>query len=216
VCGGLQSNTILRTVTVTLFHALDDTLDLALAPESPLEVLHIEGRYVLKDGAISSLAHLLKSNTTLVELLIAGQIGRAFDEHRLDAIAVVLETSNCTLQRFSEGTSPDLGRPRYCHHHLVATSRIGTCLRRNQWMHRVRQAWPNYCVPSQALWPAVLVKADRCPTCLYRFVRRGNLLALCDAVVEVSGVAGQGVEGDGDGDVDRALRGAHKRKAQDK
>jgi hypothetical protein len=218
VCGGLRSNTNLRTLTVTLFHALDDTLDLALAPESPLEVLHIEGRYVLKDGATSSLARLLQTNTTLVELLFAGQIGRASDEHRLDGIASVLETSNCTLQRFSEGTSPDLGRPRFCHHHLVATSRIGTCLRRNQWMHHVLQAWPNYCVPSQALWPAVLVNADRSPTCLYRFVRRGNLQALCDAVVEVSGVAGQGAGGDVNdgGDVDRFLRGAHKRKAQDK
>jgi hypothetical protein len=35
----------------------------------------------------------------------------------------------------------------------------------------------------------VLLKADSCPTCLYRFVRRGNLRALCDAVIFASSAA---------------------------
>jgi hypothetical protein len=181
VCSGLERNTNLRTLRVELARADADTLDLALAPASPLQVLHITG-CKLEDAAAASLANLLTTNTALVELALTGRIGSAVDPRRLDDIAAVLETSNVTLRRFSDGTSVVWNR-EHCHHHLVADSRIGKCLRRNQWIHRVLQAWPNYRVPFKGMWPAVLVRADLCPTCLYRFVRRGNLPALCDAVV---------------------------------
>jgi hypothetical protein len=181
VCSGLESNTTLRTLTVELARADADTLDLALAPTSPLEILHITG-CKLEDAAAAELAHPPATNTALVELALTGRIGSAVDPRRLDGIAAVLETSNFTLRRFSDGTSVVWNR-EHCHHHLVQDSRIGKCLRRNQWIHHVLQAWPNYRVPSKSLWPAVLLRADRCPTCVYRFVRRGNLPAVCDVVV---------------------------------
>jgi hypothetical protein len=184
VCGGLDGNTNLRTLTIRLADVELDTLDLALAPNSPLRQLHVEAG--LSDpGATTALANLLTTNGNLVELTLAEHVGRVSDERRLDAVAAAMETANCTLQKFAHGTHDALQ-----HHHLLVSSRIGKCLRRNRWIHHVLQAWPNYRVPSKALWPTVLHKADGCPTLLYRFLRRGNLPAVCDVVVVVGGGGG--------------------------
>jgi hypothetical protein len=185
LCSGLGSNTNLRTLTVQLSHAGNFPLDLALAPNSSLEALHIKGSGNFSNGAAAlSLANLLKTNTKLVELTFGDEVGKYRDPHRLDSIASVMETSNF-LQKFSEGTDDSRNRDKG-HHHLVPDSRLGKCLRRNQWIYHVLHDWHNYRVPFQALWPTVLRRADSCPTLLYRFVRRGNLPALCDAVGRVA------------------------------
>jgi hypothetical protein len=201
LCSGLERNTKLRALTVRLANVGEYPLDVALAPASPLEALHIKGGGNFSNSAAAaSLAELLKTNEKLVELTLPGQIGRFRDEHRLDVIASVMETSNFTLQKLSEGRDRD-----GCHHHLVLGSRIGTCLRRNRWIHHVLKDWPNYQVPFKAIWPTVMRRADSCPTLLYRFVRRGNLPAVCDAVV--SGVVARHPA---------KPRGARKRKARGK
>jgi hypothetical protein len=186
VCSQLQhANTHLRTLRADLSYVLRDTLDEALAPASPLEAFHIT-KGPLNGMVTSTLARQLRDNVHLVELALAEFVGNDGDPHRLDDIVSVMEASNFTLQRFSEGTAPDSTTEHHrgpCHHHLVQDSRIGKCLRRNVWIHRVLRDWPNYRVPSQELWPTVLHKADHCPTLLYRFVRIGNLPALCEAVV---------------------------------
>jgi hypothetical protein len=207
LCSGLESNTNLRTLTVRLANVGEYPLDGALAPNSPLEALHIKGGGNFSNSAAAaSLAELLKTNEKLVELTLPGQIGRFRDEHRLDVIASVMETSNFTLQKFSEGRDRD-----GCHHHLMMDSRIGTCLRRNRWIHHVLKDWPNYRVPFQALWPTVLHRADSCPTLLYRFVRRGNLPAVCDAVVRVARGRGRSIVVE-----TKQPRSTRKRKARDK
>jgi hypothetical protein len=211
VCSGFQhgNNTHLRSLTVDLECIPEGTLDQALAPTSPLEVLHIT-RGALHEWVTPSLARLLTSNTTLLELDFAERIGNDADPHRLDNIAAALEASNFTLQRFSEGTAISTNR-EHCHHHLLQDSRIGTCLRRNVWIHRVLHDWPEYQVPFKRLWPTVLHRADSCPTLLYRFVRRGNLPVWCDVAVVVVVRVGGGGRGDA---VTKPRGGAGKRKAQ--
>jgi hypothetical protein len=208
VCGGLDGNTNLRTLTVRLADFEVDTLDLALAPHSPLRQLHVEAG--LSDaGATTALAHLLTTNVNLVELTLAEHLGRVSDERRLDAIAAAMETANCTLQKLSHGTHDALE-----HHHLLVSSRIGTCLRRNRWIHDVLQAWPNYRVPSKEMWPTVLHKADNCPTLLYRFLRRGNLPAVCDVLVAVGGGGSSSSAANKQHPAKKQPRGTNKRKAR--
>jgi hypothetical protein len=193
LCSGLRhgnnnNNTShLRSLTVELSYVPEDALRLALGPASPLEVLRITKGAPAR-GVPATLARLLEGNATLRELALAERVGNDGDPHRLDDIVSVLEISNFTLHKFSEGTASDSTEHRGgpCHHHLVQASRIGACLRRNMWIHRVLRDWPNYRVPSQGLWPAVLHKADHCPTLLYRFLRIGNLPAFCERVVSRS------------------------------
>jgi hypothetical protein len=129
VCSGLQNNnTHLRSLTADLVCIPEGTLDQALAPASPLEALRIT-RGALHGWVTPSVARLLASNATLLELDFAERIGNDGDPHRLDDIAAALEASNFTLQRFSEGTAISTYR-EHCHHHLLQDSRIGKSLRR--------------------------------------------------------------------------------------
>jgi hypothetical protein len=75
LCSGLpQRNTNLRTLTADLKHVMDDTLELALAPTSPLKALHIA-----KGGRNGWVAHTigrhLQNNATLLELRYAERVG---------------------------------------------------------------------------------------------------------------------------------------------
>jgi hypothetical protein len=198
VCDGLPHNTHLGSLTVDLHRVEDDTLDLALAPASPLRRLRLRLCEALAAAAAAGppggataapLARLLKTNVKLAALSVTVLSGSRWDESQLAAIESVLETHNFTLQELSDGGTNGDDR----HHHLLQGSRIGQCLRRNRWIHHVLRVWPNYQVPSQALWPAVLVRADSCPTLLYRFARRGNLPVWCGVVVVARRVVGGGV-----------------------
>lgn len=178
---GLSSNTNLQSLSVQLAQVLPDTLERAVASTSPLFSLHVKA-YLGKEP-VKSLALQLRTNVTLVELTVSQQYSVSNASH-YDPIADTLQTFNFTLLRFVHGTlhswSWDVSR------HTVPGGdggRIGKCLRRNERIRRALQQLSNYHVPSTRLWPSVLEMVSPLPTLLYRFLRKGNVQALCEIAV---------------------------------
>jgi hypothetical protein len=162
-----------------LAEVLPDTLDLAVSSTSPLRSLYVRG--YLSREAVNSLATQLRTNVTLVELTISQRFPHSLCQAcHFDPIADALETNNFTLLRFVH-----IGYSVNTLSHAVPggdEGRIGKCLRRNRRICRALRQLRNYHVPSTCLWPTAFEMASPLPTLLYRFLRKGNVQALCGVV----------------------------------
>jgi hypothetical protein len=166
---GLRHNSSLRSLHVTvesLFGGGGGALVLPADPtSSSLRHLWIGTGGWTEEG-IASLARQLKTNTTLVELDIYSLAPRPLD---VSPWIEALESYNFTLLSFRLWHTTD--------------GRIAPYLRRNQQIGRALDQLKVYRVSPTVLLPDVLHMVRTLPALLYRFVRIGNVDALCDVLV---------------------------------
>jgi hypothetical protein len=170
-----------RTLGLLCVHTktvLTDTLRGAAGSGSPLKALVVTGAFT-DDGA-ASLARQLRTNTRLVHLFLAETSGD-FRLYLVPHVLRLLGTYNMTL-RFARvyRDSDDDEDP-------TERETFKRTFVRNRWIRTaVRRLEPrDYRLTPTGLWPLFFeAKAvGTFPTLLYRLLRRGDVDALCDAVV---------------------------------
>jgi hypothetical protein len=176
VFDSVRSNRQLRSLSVHPREVLADTVDLAAA--APLRSLGIFGLFP-PDGS-ASLALQLRTNVTLLDLYV---VLDHVDGHTelVRSLEESLRTYNFTLTSVGATCMPDPQRPGF----LTAGigDRIPGYLRRNQRIHQGLAQLGGYRVSPAVCWPLVLEMVSGLPTLLYRFVRHGDLNALCDLLL---------------------------------
>jgi hypothetical protein len=184
LCGGLSRNTHLHDLSIDVTDVFPGAVDGATGPASPVRSLSIGGRFV--PSSVVHLANQLKTNSRLTSLTLSS---RREDAHGSSSPHLAArrrrrgadERYTFRIRHVSEQAMfwPDLDGGS-----IDGAARIVTYVRRNHWIQNALAHMVNYRVPSSHLWPILLGRVSEVPTLLYRFLRRGNLEALC-AVVAV-------------------------------
>jgi hypothetical protein len=178
LCESVPHCRTLRLLFVRTKTVLTDTLRGSAGSGSPLKALYVTGAFT-DDGA-ASLARQLRTNTRLVDLFLA-ETSSDYRLHLVPHVLRLLGTYNMTL-RFAcvYRDSGDDEDP-------TELETFQSSFVRNRWIRTaVRRLEPRYYrVSPTGLWPLVYeAKAvGTFPTLLYRLLRRGDVDALCEAVV---------------------------------
>jgi hypothetical protein len=189
ICQALPRNTKLRTFIAKTKEVLPDTLD-GIASSSSLRHIMVYSGSTFPDECLASIARQLKTNTTLEQLYLRRMENdsKFYRPGRFLPLEEVLETHNFTLRTIGvEGSIPRWDEQDF----------VEEILRRNV---RIQQALgqlgpQGYHVTPTVLVPNVFGMVSGIPTLLYRFLRSGNVNALCDLLqadrrAEVGGATG--------------------------
>jgi hypothetical protein len=178
LCGGVAHNTNLQQLTLMGGIYVAGTVDPAVGPSSSLVHLDLHGQ--LSNEGMASIAQQLKNNSNMEVLNFSG-IDPGYDDAHFGMLVETMEHYNYTMLGVSEWyESRDLAVPDPPR--VGPGSTIERCLRRNKRIGRALQAWPEYHVPSSTgLWSILFELVNQLPTLVYRFLRRRNVQALCDA-----------------------------------
>jgi hypothetical protein len=152
-------------------------MDGATRPASPLRSLYIRGR--ISPSAVAHLANQLKTNFRLTSLAVSSH--KCADG---DGDPPYRRADVRYPYRLRPVSEPAMFGPGLDDGSIDGSARIVTYVRRNQWIQNAQTHVVNYRAPSSQLWPVLLGRVSEVPTLLHRFLRRGNLEALC-AVVAV-------------------------------
>jgi hypothetical protein len=177
LCGGVAHNTNLQQLTLMGGIYVAGTVDPAVGPASSLVHLDLHGQ--LSNEGMASIAQQLKNNANMEVLNFSG-IAPGYDDAHFGMLVETIENYDYTMRGVSEWyESRDLAVPDPPR--VGPGSTIERCLRRNKRIGRALQAWPEYHVPSTGRWPILFELVNQLPTLVYRFLRRRNVQALCDA-----------------------------------
>jgi hypothetical protein len=177
LCESVPRSPALRLLSIDATTVLSDTLGGAAGRGSPLQTLRVHGAFT--DDGVASLARQLRTNTRLTALCLAETSGDCDYNLHTRHVLEMLDTYNFTLRDAVVGHSLEVAR--------FDMEPFERSMRRNRWIRTaVRRLEPlEYHVSPTGLWPLVFeAKAmGTFPTLLYRLLRRGDVDALCDAVV---------------------------------
>jgi hypothetical protein len=145
---------------------------------------------------MAALAEQIKSNTKLEWFEFSGGFDPVYDRLHVDRLASAIERHNCTLVSVRESYQreyiPHVGL--VIDHHEHWDTKMGHCLRRNRRIQHALRISPtnaNFQVHELNWWPLALELIGDLPKLLYKFLRHGNVQALCDVVVVVVGAAAE-------------------------
>jgi hypothetical protein len=176
IFGSLPHNSNLRSLAVRVQEVSDGAMPLPVHPTSSLRSILIHAETWTQEGK-SSLARQLKANAVLEELHVVYDASTAALSPR--AWIEALESNNYTLRALSEGPRSDRTFQT-----SVTDERVVACLRRNERIHQaLQQLRGAYHVSPFVLLPLALDLVSSLPTLLYRFVRFGDIHALCVLLV---------------------------------
>jgi hypothetical protein len=181
-------------VPIVVHVEVDDkaTLQKATGPRSSLRRLRIGERFA--NRGMAALTKQIKSNTKLEWLEFSGSFDPVYGRLHFDRLANAIERHNCTLvsvrESYQRDYIPHVGL--VIDHHEHGDTKMGNCLRRNRRIQHALRKMPtnaNFQVHELNRWPLALeLIGDKL---LYKFLRHGNLQALCDVVVVVDGAAAE-------------------------
>jgi hypothetical protein len=169
----LQHNTNLRSLEVAVEEVYDDALILPNHPNSSLRRLRIQAERWTWQGKVS-LANQMKTNHSLEELRVVSLTpGEGLSGHPW---VEALQAHNHTLLVLSENA--EYGhRPN--NRDGMGNERVAALLRRNRRIRQALDRLQGYHVSPTILLPALLEMVSDLPTLLYRFMRLGDVNALC-------------------------------------
>lgn len=184
-----SGNTNLRVLQLGVEETFDDTLDhVVAASTSSVRELSIAVRDV-SDTFLACLATQLKTNTTMERLCVHAERGRPSLRQCSQSFRYIeeaLRTYNYTLREvswlFTLPWSVKERQERNILTHLVRRNGRIRCA--------IKTLEPvNYNVggPAGGVWPHALGLVSPIPTLVYRFLRRGNVDALCGIVLPEGG-----------------------------
>jgi hypothetical protein len=172
IFSSLPHNSTLRSLTVRVQEVSDGAMPLPVHRTSSLRSILIHAETWTQEGK-SALARQLKANAVLEELHVVYDASTAPLSPR--AWIEALESHNYTLRALSEGPRSDRTFQT-----SVTDERVVACLRRNERIHQaLQQLRGTYHISPPGLLPRAWELVSSLPTLLYRFVRLGDIHALC-------------------------------------